>query len=75
MTWLQKKITALQNKPYSERLKILRRILIGIAVILLLVWLLTLRYRNLETGNQSSGIGTIWDTFKKLKDLSPPPNN
>lgn len=73
MAWLGKKIIELQNKPYEQRLRILRRTVIIAAVLLIVFWIITLQFRS-TPGNQhgSSALDSIFQTFGNLKNLRYP---
>lgn len=68
MGWLRKKITDLQNRPFRTKMKILRWSVIVAALILILFWIATLRFRNLQTGEGAFGkFGEILDNLKQFK--------
>ena len=71
MSWLGKKISELQSKPYQTRLRILWTAAAISAVIILLLWFATLHLRNLAPANDSvSRFGKILKNFKLLKPRS-----
>jgi hypothetical protein len=75
MSWFSQKLHELQNKPYEEKLRILRRTVIVTAILLLGFWALSLRYRQI----QSSGFGNVFsplqEGFKQLKNSFPQKSN
>lgn len=71
MFWLRKKITELQNKPYEERIRFLRRAVIGIAIFLIAFWIFSLRYRNIKPDRTGGKFGEIFENLKKLKEIAP----
>jgi len=71
MSWLAKQIQKLQNRPYAYRVKFLWAAVGVIGIIILVIWLLTLRYRNTTVNNSRSGFDEIWTNVKKIKDVWP----
>ncbi len=71
MSWFSRKISELQQKPYTIKIKILWGTVAGMAIVLLIIWLVTLRYRNLETANTTSKFAPILENLKKLKANKP----
>ncbi|MBI4050699.1 MAG: hypothetical protein HY396_01850 [Candidatus Doudnabacteria bacterium] len=71
MQWFKQKISDLQQKPYSSKVKILWGTVAAIAIILLVIWFITLRYRNLEASNELSKFAPIFENLKKLKNNNP----
>lgn len=73
MAWLGKKITELQNKPYEQRLRILRRTVIIAAVLLIGFWIITLQFRSAPTDqHKTSALDSIFQTLGNLKNLRYP---
>lgn len=69
MPWLKDKLTALQNRPYESRLKILKTAVAIVVVILLIIWGVTLRYRSRpENPEQKSKFAPIIESLKNLKN-------
>lgn len=67
---LEDKIRKLQEKPYHIRVRLLWTALGVTAVILIALWLLTLRFRQSETvGRSETATREIWNTLKKVKDI------
>lgn len=72
MEWLRKKITDLQNRPFRTKMKILRRSVIVAALILILFWIATLRFRKAQTDDGSfDKFGEILKNLKKFKFYEP----
>lgn len=70
MEWLRKKITDLRNKPYAVRVRILKIGVIIIGLILILLWFLTLSYRETpESSKPFENFTSIFKNLQKLKDL------
>lgn len=59
-------IKNLQNKPEKEKIKILRLAVVITVLVLIGVWILTLKFRSLEKGD-TSGFQKIWMNLKDLK--------
>ncbi len=71
MSWWRKKLTEVQNKPYKTRLRILRFTIIATAILIILIWFLTLKFRQPTSSTQSSKFAPLLEGLKKLKDLKP----
>ncbi len=69
MDWLRRKITAIQNESYATRLKILRNTVIIIAIILIVVWILTLNHRGNSGNSDPSAPGKFQPIWENLKNL------
>lgn len=69
MSWLRRKLTALQNRPYESRIKILKVTVAAVALILLVIWSVTVKYRSRpENSEQKSKFAPIIENLKNLKD-------
>ena len=69
MSWLKDKLTALQNRPYESRLKILKVAVAAVAFVLLAIWAVTVKYRSRpESSEQKSKFAPIIESLKNLKD-------
>jgi len=65
--WLTKKLRGLQERPYKDRLKMMW-IAIGVAIaVLLVLWFVTLRYRNISTAELRAKISPLWNNIKQVK--------
>ncbi|MDP3993400.1 MAG: hypothetical protein U1C57_01835 [Candidatus Doudnabacteria bacterium] len=71
MSWLVRQIQKLQNRPYAYRVRFLWTAVAVVGMIILVVWLLTIRYRNPIANNSRSGFDEIWTNIKKIKDIWP----
>lgn len=71
MSWLAAKIKTLQEKPYEARVKILKRVIVLSVILIVGVWLLTLRLREGRTPAKPSPFSPLLNNIKKLKDLKP----
>lgn len=72
MPWFSQKIRELQAKPYEQRVKILTKSVIAAAIILILLWLLALRFKTANFNNETlQKFGEIFKNLKTLKDLKP----
>ena len=69
MDWLRRKITEIQSESYATRLKILRSTVIVIAVILIVVWILTLRHRGNQADPDPSAPGKFQPIWENLKNI------
>ena len=62
-------IKNLQHKPYAARVRVLWTA-VGIAAIVILgLWALTLKFRNLPSTNEAQPARQIWDTLRQVKHL------
>ncbi len=71
MNWLRKKLIALQNRPYEEKLKLLRRVAITAAILLLGFWILTLQFRKPPAASEPNKLAPVWENLKNLKNIIP----
>lgn len=69
MTIFSKKIRQWQQQPYQKRLKIFKVILALVAILLLTVWGLTLKYRKTSGAESPSKFNEIINTFKNIGEL------
>lgn len=70
MGWLFRKIQDLQAKTYAERVRFLRLVVIAAAIIILGVWIITIRFRGQETDSKRFGeFQGLWENMKKLREL------
>lgn len=56
----------LQKKPYAERVKIFRTALIVVAVLIVIIWGVTIRFRSHPQGEPSK-FKEIWENAKNIK--------
>ncbi len=70
MSFWDKKLQKLQKQPYEVRLRILRWLVGGAAVVLILIWILGLRFRRQEASSGFSNLEPIWQNLQKFKDLN-----
>lgn len=59
-------IKDLQKKPYTERVKIFRIALAGVVLLMLIIWGITIRFRNQPAGEPSK-FRVIWENAKSIK--------
>lgn len=60
----------LQKKPYAVRVKILRIILVVVAIVVIIIWAVTIRFRNVPQNNTSK-FNKLWQSIKNIKELLP----
>lgn len=58
-------IKDLQKKPYRERVKILRIVLVIVAILITVIWTLTIRFRNQPQGEPFK-FKEIWQNIRNL---------
>lgn len=71
---LQNKIKNLQKKPYNTRIKILWTGVILTGIIIILIWLITIKFRSNEneqvnTGESNAGLDSIIENLKNAPSL------
>lgn len=69
MKWIKQKISALQNRPYAERVKILKISVVIVFFLILLIWFLTLHLRNTPGSDGFSKFAPLLDNIRKFKDI------
>jgi hypothetical protein len=75
--FLQRKLNELRSKPYQVRIRYMWAGVAAVALILILVWLVTLRFRTDEGGGlpeSYSSFEQIWQNIKEIKQNPLDPN-
>lgn len=66
--WWSRKIHELQQKPYAERLRLLWKLVILAAMVVILVWIIGLRLRKQTRPDQSQWTPLI-ENFNRIKAI------
>ena len=66
---LPEQLRELQNKPYKTRLKILWLVVGITAILVIAIWIITLKYRATKPSQESSKFQPLIENFNKLKNI------
>lgn len=61
-------IKKLQTKPEREKIKILRIAVVITVIMLLIIWILTLKFRAMEKGDTSK-FQRVWKNIQEFKSI------
>ncbi|OGE75722.1 MAG: hypothetical protein A3C85_04625 [Candidatus Doudnabacteria bacterium RIFCSPHIGHO2_02_FULL_48_21] len=60
----------LQNKPYPEKIRILKFAGIVAAIFIALVWALTLQFRSTGESSEKEKFAPLWENLQKLRNIN-----
>ncbi|MDP3741528.1 MAG: hypothetical protein Q8R08_04380 [bacterium] len=71
MAWFKDKLNELRNRPYGERVRILKIIIVVIIILMIGLWILSMNFRKKTSNSGQDIFSPVIQNIKNLKNPKP----